>query len=342
MFTAMPDQHNHEAQPSSQTRAVRQALAAMGSRIVGQCAAIQEVARALADLATSRKPALLVGEPGTGKRFFARNLHDAASQGSFVVLSDEAAPIDAGALLRAAESARGGTLLVVGMDRLSPELQDELVALANQGETRLLGAVISPLDPNRCTDALRALFTSSTLLIPTLRERAEDLPELIQHFFELHTMRARRTDLRGISPEAMALLEGHTFLDHVSGLEQAIDQAVAFAEGPHVTVADLPESIRETIRVSSPLLLGALPAQGLDLRAAVEEFETRMILQALERTGWNKNRASRLLGLNRTTLVEMIKRKRLAPPLGHRKSTVSTQETANANTNTNEPHVAAG
>jgi DNA-binding NtrC family response regulator len=62
-------------------------------------------------------------------------------------------------------------------------------------------------------------------------------------------------------------------------------------------------------------LLGALPPQGIDLRAAVEEFETRMILQALERTGWNKNRASRLLGLNRTTLVEMIKRKRLAPPM---------------------------
>lgn len=60
--------------------------------------------------------------------------------------------------------------------------------------------------------------------------------------------------------------------------------------------------------------LVALPPEGIDLRKTVEDLETRMILQALERTGWNKNRASRLLGLNRTTLVEMIKRKRLVRP----------------------------
>jgi len=54
-----------------------------------------------------------------------------------------------------------------------------------------------------------------------------------------------------------------------------------------------------------------LPSAGLDLRAAVEAFENDLIRQALTRTGWNKNQAARLLGLNRTTLVEMLKRKRL-------------------------------
>jgi DNA-binding NtrC family response regulator len=54
-----------------------------------------------------------------------------------------------------------------------------------------------------------------------------------------------------------------------------------------------------------------LPSAGLELRAAVEAFENELIRQALERTGWNKNQAARLLGLNRTTLVEMLKRKRL-------------------------------
>jgi DNA-binding NtrC family response regulator len=56
---------------------------------------------------------------------------------------------------------------------------------------------------------------------------------------------------------------------------------------------------------------GELPTAGLDLRAAVEAFENDLILQALARTGWNKNQAAQLLGLNRTTLVEMLKRKRL-------------------------------
>ena len=56
----------------------------------------------------------------------------------------------------------------------------------------------------------------------------------------------------------------------------------------------------------------SLPNAGLDLRITVESFENDLIRQALDRTGWNKNQAARLLGLNRTTLVEMIKRKRLA------------------------------
>ena len=310
------DQHSHETQPSSQTRAVRQALAALGSRVVGQTAAIQDVVRAIITFATSRAPVLFVGEPGTGKRFFARFLYETAAQGPLVLLSSADAPIDMSALRTAAETARGGTLIITDLHRLAPELHEEVVALADRGDVRLVGTSTTPLDPNCCCNAsLCALFTTSTLKLPTLEERAEDHALLVQHLFELHVTRSHRNDLRGISPEAMALLERHDFAENVRGLARALDQAIAFAEGPYVTASDLPEEIRGQ-KPASPLLLGALPVQGLDLRAAVEEFETRMILQALERTGWNKNRASRLLGLNRTTLVEMIKRKRLAPPAG--------------------------
>ncbi|MDC0749227.1 helix-turn-helix domain-containing protein [Polyangium mundeleinium] len=320
MSTATQDQLSHETQPSSQTRAVRPALAFMGSRVVGQSATIEEVVRVIGRLSMSRVPVHFVGEPGAGKRFFARVLHETTAQGPLVVLSDESAPIDTAALHAAAESARGGTLVVVAIDRLPAELSAELVALANRGDTRLVVTSERPLDPSSgCNAALCALFAETTVKLPTLQERANDLPQLVQHFFELHAARAHRNDLRGISPEASSLLEGHTFAEHARGLERAIEQAVGFAEGPYVTVSDLPEEIRAPKAPASPLLLGALPVQGLDLRAAVEEFETRMILQALERTGWNKNRASRLLGLNRTTLVEMIKRKRLAPPPGARK-----------------------
>jgi DNA-binding NtrC family response regulator len=91
---------------------------------------------------------------------------------------------------------------------------------------------------------------------------------------------------------------------------------VAFAQGPYVTMADLPSEMRTSEPVDMSLLLRSLPANGVDLKNAVESFETRIILQALERTGWNKNRAAQLLGLNRTTLVEMIKRKHLVAPSG--------------------------
>jgi len=70
------------------------------------------------------------------------------------------------------------------------------------------------------------------------------------------------------------------------------------------------ESTKES-ELSTPRDSVELPTAGLDLRAAVEAFENDLILQALARTGWNKNQAAQLLGLNRTTLVEMLKRKRL-------------------------------
>jgi DNA-binding NtrC family response regulator len=82
--------------------------------------------------------------------------------------------------------------------------------------------------------------------------------------------------------------------------------------GPMVGPADLPERLPPI--AAAPSEAARLPEGGLDLRAAVEAFENGLVLQALDRTGWNKNRAARLLGLNRTTLVEMLKRKGLRAP----------------------------
>lgn len=148
----------------------------------------------------------------------------------------------------------------------------------------------------------------------------EDVATRARRFFEVAATRAGRRDLRGLSPEALSTLIS-AFADDAS-LEHAIERAISYAAGPYVTRGDLPEDLRTSDNVSG-LLAFSLPPRGLDLRATVEDLETRMILQALERTGWNKNRASRLLGLNRTTLVEMIKRKRLVPPPGLRKTPAS-------------------
>jgi DNA-binding NtrC family response regulator len=82
--------------------------------------------------------------------------------------------------------------------------------------------------------------------------------------------------------------------------------------GPIVGPADLPERLQPA--AAAPSEAARLPEGGLDLRATVEAFENGLVLQALDRTGWNKNRAARLLGLNRTTLVEMLKRKGLRAP----------------------------
>jgi len=97
----------------------------------------------------------------------------------------------------------------------------------------------------------------------------------------------------------------------VRELENTIERAVLLCAGERIEPSDLPVRVRG---------LGApgrnspkLPESGIDLRAAVESYENDLIRQALDRTGWNKNRAAHLLKLNRTTLVEMMKRKRIAP-----------------------------
>jgi DNA-binding NtrC family response regulator len=246
----------------------------------------------------------------------------------FVVLSGGDATIDAQKLRRIVESAAQATLFIDAIDRLSIELQDVLYACAFVEEgalpARVLACCERLLDSDIAAGHFRGelfdVFATNVICVPSLHDRSDDMSEIVEHFFGLYCSRARRTDLRGLSPEARAMLESHTFFDNVRGLEHAIEHAIAFAQGPYVTKADLPTSMCKPEPVDMTQLLRALPSNGVDLKNAVESFETLMILQALERTGWNKNRAAQLLGLNRTTLVEMIKRKRLAPPAGIRRS----------------------
>ena len=91
----------------------------------------------------------------------------------------------------------------------------------------------------------------------------------------------------------------------------AVERAVLLAPGPVIELNDLPPRLRRELPSGSPDSAPALPASGIDLRSAVESYENGLIKQALEKTGRNKNRAAQLLGLNRTTLVEIIKRRNL-------------------------------
>ena len=323
MMTA--DYLQHDSTPPSQTRSVRHGAASNDARIVGESAAIQGLVCTLQELGQASHPVLVCGERGTGKRLFARALHQASPRrdGQFVRFACQGtdAKVDEEALEGAFADAQGGTLFVDAIEHLSAELQNKLFAVFAgdaRPDVRLVASASRPLheevEAGRLRADLLALFSEGTLRLPSLAERVEDIPLLARHFYDACVARLRRSALRGMSPEAMAVLEAHAWLDNVRGLERAIEQAVTFAEGPYVTASDLPEEVREPLSSTNPRIVSTLPARGMDLRAVLEELETRMILQALERTGWNKNRAAGLLGLNRTTLVEMIKRKRLAPP----------------------------
>lgn len=174
--------------------------------------------------------------------------------------------------------------------------------------------------------------------LPALRDRPGDLRLLATHFFQVFAMRVGRHDLRGLSEGAFRAIEAEPWPGNIRALENAIERGVLLATGPYlepediigldvVEVAPLAPSTRVSWpseshpgadiharaarHASNPAFPRVLPDLGVDMSSAVTSYQNHLIRQALTRTAGNKNRAARLLGLNRTTLVEIIRRRGL-------------------------------
>jgi len=150
--------------------------------------------------------------------------------------------------------------------------------------------------------------------LPSLRERASDMPLLAEHFLRRSNERHKR-NVDGFEPQAMAVLEAYPWPGNIRELENIIERVVVVKGKGFISLGDLPPQIRAPRSLTpkgTPTPIPNLPEDGTDLRAMLEAVEERMIGEALERTGGNKNRAAELLGLNRTTLVEKLRRKRVA------------------------------
>jgi DNA-binding NtrC family response regulator len=150
--------------------------------------------------------------------------------------------------------------------------------------------------------------------MPPLRARRADIPELVEHFIRRGNERRGRR-IEGVEPLAMEALCLYDWPGNVRQLENTIERIVVLRSEGVIQLDDLPPKLIERRRsevsaASEPVL----PDDGIDLRDAVDRFENALILQALERTGWNKNRAATILRMNRTTLVEKLKKKGLEGP----------------------------
>jgi len=147
--------------------------------------------------------------------------------------------------------------------------------------------------------------------LPPLRDRVEDIPGLCEHFLNAFNQRLRG-NITGFDEEAMDYLKGRSWPGNVRELENLIERLVILkGEGP-IGLSDVKERcMDEGLDVSAQTV--SLPSEGICFRTAVSRYENQLITQALQRTHGNKNKAADLLRLNRTTLVEKIKRRRLAP-----------------------------
>ena len=168
--------------------------------------------------------------------------------------------------------------------------------------------------------------------LPPLRERKTDIPLLAEHFLK----RFNQTAIpKTISDEAMQFLVNYSWPGNIRELANFIERMVVLSIGSTITPRDLPEKVlgdtpKEKWQPSEEDEQGnpaqilqqslrqafhvGIPEEGINLKKTVEEFEKELLLEALEKTGWVKNKAANLLGLNRTTLVEKLKKMKIVTP----------------------------
>lgn len=315
-------------------------------KIVGYDILIRDAIATLERVAPANCTVLITGESGTGKELAVAALHDASPRASAKLVSVNCGAIPEnlieselfghakGAFTGAATArdgliaaAEGGTLFLDEVGELPLAVQVKLLRVLQQKEytplgtnkaikcnVRIVAATNRDLEQEVASKRFREdLYFRLNVIhvtLPSLRQRRMDIPVLAKYFLEQCPERTGRSGVVDISPEAMEVLKGYDWPGNIRELENTIDRAVLLAPGSVIQVSDLPTKVLARSQPAAPPV--ALPEGGIDLRAAVEEFETKLIVDALTRTGGNKNRAAQLLRLNRTTLVEMVKRKQIA------------------------------
>jgi len=315
--------------------------------MLGYSAPMQGVACIIKKVADTDATVLITGESGTGKEVAARALHNGSGRAKrpLVAINCGAIPEELleselfghekGAFSGATharvgrfELAHGGTLLLDEVSDMSPKLQAKLLRALQErefervgGETtikvdvRVLAATRHNLEKLVEEGAFRRdLYYRLNVIqmtIPSLRERLDDLPVLAEFFVEKHGRKKGRA-INGISDEVMDTFGSYPWPGNVRELENTLERACILRGQGIITKADLPDSITND-GISGISCRFRLPKSGIDFNETVDNFERELITQALDRSGGVKNRAAKLLGLGRTTLVEKMKRKNLFP-----------------------------
>jgi DNA-binding NtrC family response regulator len=228
----------------------------------------------------------------------------------------------------------GGTIFLDEIGDLSPPLQVKLLRVLQErtfervggtrtykSDARVVAATNQDLETLVAAKQFREdLFYRLNVvpvLVPPLRQRVEDIPLLLQHFIQMFNER-RNAEITGVADAAMGLLCEYSWPGNVRELGNIVERIAILKRRGLIEPEDLPEKIRQLPSSHLPAMPAAIPVGGVDLSRAVEEFENRLILEALERTNWVKSKAARLLQINRTTLIEKLKKKSIAEVVAQR------------------------
>jgi two-component system response regulator GlrR len=294
-------------------------------RIISSSVVMDELLRQARRAADDPGPMLIAGPPGAGKATLARAVHDVSPRGkkAFVTvpcgvlppgdlekqLFGAATATGGGAMLKSAD---GGTLFIDEVGALSPVAQarllplvrglDEVFSRSRSGlpDVRVVAASALPLerairDGSFRPDLYYAL-AATTLRVPSLAERPEDIPGLVAHFVERHG------GSRRLSPEALALMQEASWPGNVRQLENVVEQALRLSVTPLAPASLVQRLLRDELEQDMA---------GFD--EARRAFEREYLQQLLQTTGGNVARAARIAQRNRTEFYKLLARHKLDP-----------------------------
>ena len=322
---------------------------------VGKAAAVRDLAAKVGRLRQTRSTVLIHGESGTGKELVARALHfDGQNRSApFIpihcgaiapeLIESELFGHERGAFTGAQQAreglfraADGGTIFLDEIAETSPSLQVKLLRVLQRGEIRPVGAsqplivdvrilaatnrdLLQLVREGRFREDLYHRLGVVTLHLPSLRERLEDLPLLVEHFLRVGNRRHDRgkEPVRSVSRGAMERLLAYPWPGNVRELENVVERAFALGAGEVLQVEDLPEHVARGVPTLMPT-----PVQGrdgdqdaaapevtslADLRTQREAAERRAILRALRELDGDKVAAAQQLGMSRSTFYRRLK-----------------------------------
>ena len=321
-------------------------LHAEGDRylIVGRSPKMRQIYDLIARVADTNATVLISGESGVGKELMARALHQQSQRrlNPFVAVNcaaisehlveSELFGHERGAFTGAVEMHRGkfelahtGTLFLDEVGSLRLDLQAKLLRVLQEREFERVGGGKTIRTDVRVVAAsnqdLRQMVADRTfrddlfyrlnvipLHVPSLRDRREDIPLLVNHFLMKYN-KAFVRQVQGVTSEALALLTHYHWPGNVRELENVIERLVVLSRHRILDIEDMPLDLK-SVRGQ---LAHDLFATGADLRQAKAEFERHYIVQTLEKYGWNQSEAAKRLGIHRNTLLTKMDMLQIRP-----------------------------
>jgi len=317
--------------------------------LIGQSPAIVRIRDMVTLLSDSDSTVLITGESGTGKEVVARMLHNAGNRAKKPMVSMNCGAIPEelleselfghvkGAFTGAIkarpgrfEVANSGTIFLDEIGDMSPNLQVKLLRVLQErkfepvGSTqsmdvdvRVIAATHRDLEEeirnNRFREDLYYRLNIIPIEIPALRQREDDVLLIAEHFIK-HFNEQKQAGIEGFSDAARQIMLDYRWPGNVRELQNLMERIATLKRNGIIEPSDLPSRmLGGAERLQQGFRLDVDEEEQVDFNAIVDEFENHLIVSALQRFDWNKNKAAGFLTLNRTTLVEKIKKKGLAP-----------------------------